>query len=515
MKFNVGSFAKAILPILALSSVSCQVIFGKNKESRVVRDNENVSTTKPVASYSFDDPACQNSSGASDIGTQGVNLIRGTSPSAQTENFSGASANGSKGLRGTYVGASIVNVAHREEKSCVRSASGSLSCQSEGTTLISGGRPLYLCKKDYSYPRDSVEGVALATFYTIESAGKFYAENAKDGRKLEPVWQMVLPKIDVLYRGKSSDGSPVAISEPKSDNAFWSLAQGKTESGSTQNIKVISVLPASIEYQKTNAFGAHGLWELPFVVAHEYGHHIFYGNVVHMEALYSSNTTIVSEKHSSSAEKKLLKQLPWQTSLGHLNMANSANNSATFADAVTALNEGFADLFAEYAIGGSEHMRAVPGVCSNRQINLPKFRYRGSEQSKSLTASVIREFIVQGPELEGDLDVEGCAPVSLTDPHNIGAIFAHGFYNVLTALDNKADQLNTLVRWAQSLDATFASSEENLEELLNSAAFNMMEKASEAMPNKKLTAAQCLGFAVDFPESAKTYAKELQILGCP
>jgi hypothetical protein len=508
--------ASLLFAVFAFSLLGsgCKVLFGPNTDNVVTDPGVQDSVAKTLVDVPFEDPTCQGSGGISDIGTQQVNLIRPSTGFSPLEDFSGFKASGESGLSGNYVSVTIVGVSQFEEKSCFRTAAGSLNCATESQTLVSGGRPLYLCKKNHAYSRDSIEGVALATFSTIETAGRFYTEAATDGKKLDPVWQMVLPKLNVRYKGRASDGSSLSVLEPKTDNAFWSLARGKTASGGGSMVKVISVLPASTAYQAENPVGARGLWELPFVVAHEYGHHVFFGNVPAMQKFYTSQTSIVTEGDDENVPREFRKKLLWHKLSPTAAAATAPARVVNLSETVVALNEAFADLFAEYAVGGSENMRAVPGVCTNREVSNANFSYAGKTFPKALDTNVLTLFLSNSKQPEADFDAQKCAEVSFQDAHYVGAIYAHGFFDLLKDSGTPQVRTNTLVRWAQALDAEIAANEGNLRSFLNTSAFLMAQRVAEAGLTGKLSEKQCAAFSRVFPESRAAFVTELAKLGC-
>ncbi len=521
-------YSRALAPLaialLPLSPVGCKFIFGPNTDNTVVEENDVISVSNPMAETHFEDLACQSQEGIADLGSQQVFLVRKNQGLTQGEDFSGAAANGDYGLRGKYVAVTIAGVEREEYKTCHRSLTGALACEKTDEKLLSGGHALKLCQKNHSYSRESVEGAALASFATIEAAGQFYTDSVPNGRKADPVWQMILPTWNVIYTSRSQNGEKINVSMPKTDNASWSLARGKLAGGQEKTVKVISVLPASTKFQATNLLKTRGLWELPFVVAHEYGHHIFYSNVVNVEALYSSQTShnhemvltsrIVTDNSEKSAQQELEQHIPWHNGGIRFQSASERARHVSRIDAITALNEAFADVFAEYAVGGSESMIVVPGVCTNREVANPLFTYQGRRFPKALNKESLDSFLSAQVEITGNHDLQDCAPISYQDVHTLGAVFAHGIYALSQDTGTVQTRANLLVLWAQSLDSLLSDSQWDLRSLLNKSAFNYAELAAGSNPNKLLTPSQCSSFQKSFPEAQNQYASELSKLGC-
>ena len=163
-------------------------------------------------------------------------------------------------------------------------------------------------------------------------------------------------------------------------------------------------------------------------------------------------------------------------------------------------------------------MRAVPGVCTNRELSNGNFTYQGLTFQKSLDSKAMDTFLSKTTEPYGNLDVQNCAPVSFQDPHSIGAIFAHGFYRLLAYDTEKTAQqrAGVLINWAKNeLDQNvFSQHADDLKELLNSAAYSIAKVVSDSSATKLLTSEQCSAFSEVFPVAAQAKTSELATLGC-
>jgi hypothetical protein len=515
--------------LCSTSQVGCKLIEVLQHPTRTSLNVDPPSHVTPVASFSLQDPACQSSEGIADIGHQTVTRLKQGETKTESVDFSGVAADGTNGLHSKFVGFTIFGLRQLEIKQCTKLPSGELDCTSDGEEIISGGSPLRLCNKDFEYSRNSVEGVALATTATIEQAGQFYKDNVPSGRTLDPIWSLVLPSIDVQYRGKSSQGSDISVSERKSDNAFWSTGHGKRSDGTSEEIKIITVLPPSMDFQTSNKLGAKGLWELPFVVAHEFGHHVFFSNVLSLRSLFSlgnavitqkqdgfeiSNTNgVVADQSANTAKNILARKLGADFIPNAFKMAASPTHEIGTSEAFVAINEAFADLFAQYTVGGIESMQAIPGICENRDLTKNSFKYGGKEVRKSLDTPELKSFLNPSENSERSVDSSGCFGVSFQDPHVVGAIVASGFHSLLSDLNSNGARVRVLVQWAQSLDLEMSLAGSNPQALLINSLWAIAEKAAAAN-NGTLNARQCSAFKTSFPIAVSEDPRKLASFGC-
>jgi hypothetical protein len=515
--------------LCSTSQVGCRLFEVIQHPKRTSLNDESPTHVTPVANFSLQDPGCQSTEGITNIGSQTVTRWKQGETKTEAIDFSGVSADGTTGIHSQFVGFTIFGLRQREIKQCTKLASGDLDCTSEGEELISGGSPLRLCKKDFEYSRTSVESVALATTATIEQAGQFYKANVPSGRTLDPIWSLVLPSIDVQYRGKSSQGTDISVSEQKSDNAFWSTGSGKRPDGTSQEIKIITVFPPSMDFQASNKSGAKGLWELPFVVAHEFGHHVFFSNVLSLRSLFSVGNAVITQKEdgfeisnasdivadqsASTAKSILARKLGADFIPNAFRMASNPVREIGTSEAFVAINEAFADLFAQYSVGGIESMQAIPGICENRDLTKNTFIYAGKQVRKSLDTPELKSFISPSGSSDRSIDSNGCVGISFQDPHVVGAIVASGFHSLLSDLTSDGARVRVLVQWAQSLDLEMSLSGSNPQVLLINSLWAIADKAAAAN-NGTLSARQCNSFKSSFPIAVSEDPRKLASLGC-
>ena len=240
-----------------------------------------------------------------------------------------------------------------------------------GENIISRAHKLKLClKKDY--PLNSMESATLSMLGAIDLVATFWSDLTIDDVILPPINIVALPRIefDILY-----DNENLALT----DNASWSPPRGTHPAE-------ISIYPASKQskLQKEIPY-----WLVPWVIAHEYGHHVFYS--------------------LQPQEMKLLFQGQTATNIHKLRNLSGLNFKQQ--NELIAINEGFADLFAHYVFGNSSKQITSLG-CKLQERN-PKEHRLNDEQPKSFS------------RYKKKPAVDSCKSTNIGDVHTLGSIYAH------------------------------------------------------------------------------------------
>ena len=177
------------------------------------------------------------------------------------------------------------------------------------------------------------------------------------------------------------------------DNASWSV----TKKNNKRNFQ-LAVLPTSEQWVKR---GYIPMWQSPFVINHELGHHVFYSLLpVKIKKSYFSSASIISNYHKHVDDK--LSQMT-----GHIK-----SNYLEFSS----INEAVADLFAFVVLKQqSRNLGRIHCGLSYRNILDEKFP---SGNQKSFNE-----------DLESD---NKCFEPMANDPHLWGSIIAHATYKILT-----------------------------------------------------------------------------------
>lgn len=200
---------------------------------------------------------------------------------------------------------------------------------------------------------------------------------------------------------KKYDGKTVTLRDAYIVNNAYYKPQGKE----------ILFFPQGIDEFDQIPYGGVPLWNIPFVVSHEYGHHMFrelLGDKAHKKAHLCF----------SKAKKNRVSKKP---------ISNE--------ELVSAVNEGFADLVGQISSHTSFTFDGVPGFEMTRDLNSSNFQ---NGVAKKLSQRHV-QFILNSKQNY--------------DPHYLGAILAHGIY---TAMKN-ADivHFQSLIDWANEIKIVY------------------------------------------------------------
>jgi hypothetical protein len=473
--------------------------------------------------------------GERSLGSQQFWSFEGGSVGARSFDMSHAAADGTDGLRGKSVGATIM--AHKElvTKECLEAGPGvEPSCRITSEKVVESGIPLHLCRRDHAYPKNSVEGSAIATFAVLEKSLSTFEKEFSSSRRPAPVWMLVLPELKTDYLATRFSGEKVKASRQRVDNAFWGLTTGRTAMGTELKIGLISVLPPSKSFQKENSASATGLWELPFVIAHEYGHHVFYSKIENLETVLESGSgakelalakefnrsshPIVSEGERGFERRFVEGSFPSTYPSLKRSSASTAGKPTRVVrlfDAMQSINESFADLFGELVFpAASASMKAIPGVCLNREIARESFRFSKQEVAKRLDSFQLEQFLSPEFAASENPDSEGCIAPSYQDSHVIGAIIAHGADAIIKA-GEQGLRGRTLELWLNRLNTQWPELVQlSPADFLENSVWSLVRAAAQSSSSGRLNAEQCAAVARVFPAYFRSQSATHVELGC-
>ncbi|SMF12554.1 hypothetical protein [Pseudobacteriovorax antillogorgiicola] len=306
---------------------------------------------------------------------------------------------------------------------------------------VEAAKPLELC--DFaSLPRESLEAQALTTIAHIQSSADFV--NGL-GRDFEKVYLNLFPSREITFNiDLASDltGPGTAI-EYESDNATFSGKSG---------VPTITIYPRA---KVDDEFLSERLWNSPFVMAHEYGHHLF-GELALWSLDSDNRNSIMQRAHFhrklshfalkgievESDHKHHGNLLSKKTAFQASRATDSSDSWLTGVQSTLAsLNEGFADLFGYYSNEQKEGLSTgLSGLQDSRNIESSKI----GRDVKKLTSSRIYAVINQFAENE------------YSDPHLIGAIYAYGIDQLLNMESLEGDDLaqekgKAIFAWAEAI----------------------------------------------------------------
>ena len=407
-----------VFGVLALNVSGCGVRVDTDKDS----DRDVQQTTADAAfaeQYFVDDLECMKGDGGV-VTRAPVHMWQGDSSRPINYTFNDTSARAS--LRGPSISESYYGL---HQRAACTVEGGEVVCDGKAT-LEQEPKALKLCRPEGPYERASVEGVALASYANLATAYEFYVSLPDHSPTLLKSRMLVLPTIEKVY-----EQNGVTKRSVSTDN----LAYTPEFAGQPAFI----IYPKGRRAKQDGLWEGLNLWELPWAMAHEYGHHIF-----------RTHTGVTSLGDEEGA-KSINAPLPIQ-SFDDENTSGLRSVSGT--EYWGATNEGYADLFSYYTFGAEAGLvKGVDCFDQNRATESGSF---ANGDLKRLDDEIMNVFM-SSTKAERS---EGCKNPYYQDIHAIGAIIAYGV-NRLFDTAVKADQgaaaapakAALLLAWAERLGA--------------------------------------------------------------
>jgi len=397
------SFGAAVLHNTCFLTVLCSVVWavgcGKGSDSGGEQPFDlPIRVFEPPASYPLTDPNCQSQ-------TEKIDLTVGTIPAWQADRVQMVQVN----LANTFTAASLRNAVVKDtvfgveyERRCDDAKESGKKCLDqfggdlEHKPVKGKGWLLRLCNNAYEYPRKSVETVALTSAHYLDLAHQTYLRLKEPTASVPPELLLnVLPVFTDIYDNFYENGEQKIRKEYIVNNLAY-------YGGSN----MIIVFPAS---QESDASLPGFFWESQFVLGHEYGHHV-------------ERQRIGSFKEALGVDWNPITHSWEDTSLHTF----SESGTSEFTQILGAVSEGFADLIAFYAEGGTSHsLTGIPILGQNRDIRLDKFR-NNTEKSLSQSRLNLLTGRTQASNSDADKHFEYI--------HTVGAVLAHAANRVFKSV---------------------------------------------------------------------------------
>lgn len=274
---------------------------------------------------------------------------------------------------------------------------------------------------------------------TYEAATTSALYPFKEVENLQHIKNLNLPMVKlkvaplVQHTQEYKSGSKI-VKEKRTlvNNAFYHhekneivfLPQGKNKSGNIPFSKV-------------------PLWKIPFVGAHEYGHHLF----SHLLKNYFKEKKVFGHNRLS-----LCFNTNHQHGV-HIHKASKQQENVarkvTVHDVMDSLNEGIADLFARTILERKFNLSGIGCFEYTRDVENERL---ANWDVKKLDENVFETFLSSKR-----VETSNCyKEQDYQDPHIIGAIVAHGLYK-LFELGNfsKEERVESLILWLKSMDRSY------------------------------------------------------------
>jgi hypothetical protein len=290
-------------------------------------------------------------------------------------------------------------------------------CREPELKIVPGHR-LHFCKTGGAYPRDSLENVALASLIGIIKTYEMHHKILTISASFEKITLLIHPEVSGrTIRRLTNEKQLYDSVSISTDNAFWTSMKDTIG----KQTFYIAALPSS------NTSDSPYLWELPSVMSHEYGHHLFHHHA---------------------------------PSLGSFTKQGIRESSNRIEHIVSALSEAYADLVAYFTYSHSDEFKkwgwlTLNGVYFTREVS-KDFYSDGSK--KKLEEWYLHHYIYETTNLPSNIH----GP-DTTDNHDLGALLAHGLFKLFT-LDEKSpskDQLKSaylqFIEWSHKLENDFST----------------------------------------------------------
>ncbi len=276
---------------------------------------------------------------------------------------------------------------------------------------------------DYSEEEtyDSATASALFAFNEVEKSLRPINLN------LKPVKLRVAPVVEHT-KEYYKDSSIVRKKKTLVNNAFYFGEKSE-----------IVFLPQGKNKKNKIPFSGVPLWKIPFVGAHEYGHHLFASlmpnfindkkhKALHGISLCFDNSEEVSkDDNSKDGDPRIVK----------------------VSDVMDSLNEGVADLLARTILDRKYNLTGVG--CFEYTRDVEKSRL-ANWQIKRLDKKVLDTFLLDKRVKTGNCYQEQ----DFQDPHIIGAIVAHGLFQLYEKANlSKTERLQAIVDWLRLLNKQY------------------------------------------------------------
>lgn len=278
---------------------------------------------------------------------------------------------------------------------------------------------------DYSEEEtyDSASASTLFAFSEVEKSLKLIS------LKLEPVRLRVAPLVE--HTQEYYEGSGITRKKRTLvNNAFYFGDQNE-----------IVFLPQGKNSKNKIPFSGVPLWKIPFVGAHEYGHHLFASLMPNF---------INDKKHTGLHGVSLCFDNTEEVSKDD-NSKDGDPRTVKVSDIMDSLNEGVADLLARTVLDRKYNLTGVGCFEYTRDVEKPRL---ANWQIKRLDKNVLDIFLLDKRVKTGNCYQEQ----DFQDPHIIGAIVAHGLFQIYeSAKLTKTQRLQAIVDWLRLLNKQYPS----------------------------------------------------------
>lgn len=409
-----------------------------------------------VETYALHDPSCQSQLGLATIPTTTIDEIINGDTRQMEISYPGFTSTG--GLASSAVRRVYIDAKYTISSELRLYPDGTFkSHEVVGRARTSQGTRLNVCGANP--PRESLEYEAFTALGHIEKAAQFF-------NRLNP--QTTLEQIELEMFPSAIDVTNILEGPDrlKGRHAFY-ITDNASYASMGDDTPVISVYPR--EVPEDGSTWRHHLWRSPFVMAHEYGHHVFSSLIFNESSPVALKYKKALRPHTHIKDARHLHR--WSSEPTYFRAAAGFSDSSIVA--FQALNEGFSDLFGFYVNDQQPNLALdLNGLGYDREVPEPLFE---TGEDKRFTTSRAEQFLTQTRLPEG---------ADFTDIYTIGAIFAHSLHKLWDASDPKS-----VLTWAESLRSMFYKRSPTGRDFLGHAIDRALWVAGNQ--SKRISAEQC------------------------
>jgi hypothetical protein len=353
---------------------------------------------------------------------------------------------------------------------------GSLDCKSTGKEQAL--RVIKICKSPASYGRQSLEGITITSQYLVERANSFYESLTTKKANIKSSALIIHPQI--IKHVTLSSGAVKTLVD--SHNAAFATSP-ETAYG------YFLVFPSS---KKSYAKSPVNLWEVPFVMSHEFGHNVF---AHHVEKAAESVGLSIRSHEDLDLHHILPRSFEeFENQQGRSKSREKSLYFATDAEiaskSLKGVNELFADLYGFYGNGSATGLLKGITCLDKTRDPLADATPAGFSKVWGPTQLNIFEGRVEAS------DTAGCSEPAFDGEHDVAAVLGYPIvtlYKALAPSVTDVSRMSVIVSWLDSVASHVTQNGNDI--TLDSMMALMIEKiVAESTVSAALKSTACQSF---------------------
>ncbi len=425
-------FSNITLALTLLAS--CGLKLDKKNDKQDDIRPETSSPSSDIRWLAAEDPNCMTSGTSTRITSATIYQWDGLQTSPKAVQIPGATVD-DKEFATQNILASAIN--YSQNYKCTINEAGERKCVN-ATKDNTSYKWLRICRSNATYARDSLEAMTLTAMYFTESAYRFYNSIAGNMSGISKSLLISQPKITreiIKTNGEVKN-------RVDSDNAAFAELPA---SGNSPSYGLFMIYPTTQGWFTRNK---NNLWEIPFVMNHEFGHHVFSHYI--KESAESTGLTIKARNGLDSIMPNRDNELKQRMSL----------TTDTAQLALDGVNEAFADLYAYFAGNSArDQLKGIECLAISRD---PASAVTRAGQQKGLDQSRIDIYEGRRSSTSANND---CYEPSYDDEHDIAVALGQPLARFIETMAPQAqgkDRARYLLVWASRMQTLLNQGRSNV-----------------------------------------------------